>query len=94
MSNMSYCRFQNTLNDLRDCQDALEELATGDVEPLSPEELSAAKRLVTTCADILRLINDYDGDADDGEILEDERYERALDATNEEAADQYGNDDR
>ena len=24
--NMSYCRFRNTLNDLKDCQEALEEI--------------------------------------------------------------------
>lgn len=26
MSNMSYCRFRNTLSDLRDCQEALSEM--------------------------------------------------------------------
>ena len=27
MSNMSYCRFHNTLGDLQDCKDAIEEMA-------------------------------------------------------------------
>lgn len=27
MTNMSYCRFHNTLGDLRDCRDAIEEMA-------------------------------------------------------------------
>lgn len=45
MSNMSYCRFQNTLSDLRDCADALEE----DDEPLSSEEARAAIKLIEEC---------------------------------------------
>jgi hypothetical protein len=28
MSNMSYCRFQNTSRDLADCQEAMDETAT------------------------------------------------------------------
>lgn len=56
MSNMSYCRFQNTDSDLRDCQQALEQLLIGQEEPLSDEELEAAKRLVARCAAITNLI--------------------------------------
>lgn len=37
MSNMSYCRFQNTSSDVVDCLDALNEQ-----EPLSGEEYRAA----------------------------------------------------
>lgn len=55
MSNMSYCRFQNTSNDLSACQGALEELFEG-TKRLSPEELAAAKQLVETCADIVALV--------------------------------------
>lgn len=48
MSNMSYCRFRNTLTDLRDCQDALWD----DVGELSLEEKRAAKRLIEICQEI------------------------------------------
>ena len=44
MSNMSYCRFQNTLTDLRDCQNALFE-----GEELSEAEEKAKKRLIQVC---------------------------------------------
>jgi hypothetical protein len=47
MPNMSYCRFQNTLNDLRDCEEAL-----ADGDELSAEEARAAKKLLNLCADI------------------------------------------
>ena len=46
MSNMSYCRFQNTNNDLLDCYDWLGE---NDPSKLSEDELKAFKRLVKLC---------------------------------------------
>ena len=49
MSNMSYCRFQNTRLDLRDCKEALDD---GEFESLSGEELHAAKRLIAICQEI------------------------------------------
>ncbi len=42
MANMSYCRFQNTLSDLRDCMYALDQLEEHPKENLSPEEYLAA----------------------------------------------------
>lgn len=48
MSNMSYCRFQNTLADLEDCEKALCELIDSAKE-LSKEELWAARALVDVC---------------------------------------------
>lgn len=45
---MSHCRFQNTLMDLRDCRDALNEM-DGEFSDLSEEELSAMKRLIGVC---------------------------------------------
>jgi hypothetical protein len=54
---MSYCRFQNTLGDLYDCKEALEELDQDpDIARLSEDELRAAKALLQTCADIINLI--------------------------------------
>ncbi|KKN06893.1 hypothetical protein LCGC14_1072700 [marine sediment metagenome] len=46
MSNMGYCRFQNTLSDLRDCYDSM------DDNDLSEEEAKARKRLVKLCQEI------------------------------------------
>ena len=40
MANMPYCRFQNTLADLKDCRDALHERESFR-PPLSIEELDA-----------------------------------------------------
>jgi len=45
MSNMSYCRFQNTLNDLRDCWENME-------DDLSEDEEKAKERLIKLCVDI------------------------------------------
>ena len=39
MSNMSYCRFQNTVTDMRDCLDYLQ---NNGYEGLSVEEINAA----------------------------------------------------
>lgn len=66
MGNMSYCRFQNTLSDLRDCQGRLQELlefAGDDVEnedgELSRDELEAAKDLAYTCLQISESFAEY-----------------------------------
>lgn len=48
MSNMHYCRWQNTLNDLRDCAAALEERAA-----MSREERAAALATLQLCATML-----------------------------------------
>ena len=47
MSNMSYCRFENTLKDLRDCQ---ENIGEGD---LSEDEKRARKKLIEVCKQIV-----------------------------------------
>jgi hypothetical protein len=46
MSNMSYCRFSNTVGDLRDCYENM------DVGDLSEEETRARKRLIKLCGQI------------------------------------------
>jgi uncharacterized protein YjiS (DUF1127 family) len=58
MSNMSYCRFRNTLGDLNDCLDALEDIG-GDLSELGDEEAAAAKRLIEMCRQIA---DDYGSD--------------------------------
>lgn len=57
MSNMSYCRFQNTLGDLRDCLRTMQ----GEDEyyqvkkDLSDEEYQAMRTLIVTCQEIVDL---------------------------------------
>jgi len=62
MPNMSYCRFQNTLNDLRDCQEHIED------KDLSKDELQAKHTLIDLCIDIA-LDNGYQVDR---EIIEED----------------------
>ena len=45
MGNMSYCRFRNTLEDLRDCADNMD-------EPDSADEKAARLRLIKICRQI------------------------------------------
>jgi len=52
MSNMSYCRFENTVRDLKDCEDFV-----GD--QLSQDENEARKELIKTC---IRIAEDFTGD--------------------------------
>jgi len=49
MGNMSYCRFENTYGDLKDCYDALEEKS---LDELSEKEKKYAKKLIKMCKDI------------------------------------------
>jgi hypothetical protein len=58
MSNMSYCRFQNTLTDLGECQLALETLFVEGKGKLSRDEERAAIELVSMCAQIALLVNE------------------------------------
>lgn len=50
MANMSYCRFENTYPDLRDCYDAM-----GD-DDLSPSEAKNRKWIIELAKDI---VNEY-----------------------------------
>lgn len=52
--NMSYCRFQNTLSALRDCEQAM-----ADGDDLSEEEKKAKDRLIKIC---VRIAEDYGPD--------------------------------
>ena len=54
MPNMSYCRFENTLGDLLDCQEAL-------FEPCSEMESRHRKALIETCYLIAQDFTDEDG---------------------------------
>jgi hypothetical protein len=46
---MSYCRFRNTLEDLRDCEENLNDLDSPDI---SPEEKRAGEKLIALCKKI------------------------------------------
>ena len=61
MSNMSYCRFQNTLNDLKDCERVI------DSEGLSEDENDARGRLIYLCA---RILEGVGVSVEDGELKE------------------------
>lgn len=53
MANMSYCRFHNTLTDLYDCQNALEDFIKNDENVISSgEERRKAKKLIEVCREI------------------------------------------
>jgi hypothetical protein len=54
MSNMSYCRFRNTLHDLQDCYDNMDQ----DDSELSEEEREAREKLIVLCSEI---VSDYAG---------------------------------
>ena len=46
MANMGYCRFENTLGDLQDCQEHI-----GDYD-LSETEMSAREEMIRICVEI------------------------------------------
>ena len=46
MTNMSYCRFQNTLTDLRDCVEHMSE------DDMSDHELRARQSMIALCREI------------------------------------------
>ena len=66
MPNMSYCRFENTVNDMNDCLNAIEDREVND---LSDYELRALKdflelgqAIVDNEDEIQRIINEHNGD--------------------------------
>ena len=79
MANMSYCRFHNTLTDLFDCENALDDFLDNDENVISSDdERRKAKRLIQLCheiadrwepEDIDRKAEELDG-FDDGEDCE------------------------
>lgn len=59
MSNMSYCRFENTLGDLQDCVYALEAIDEGEAPPLSRTEARAAEQLLVLATDLAVRLSEY-----------------------------------
>ena len=65
MSNMSYCRFQNTLSDLHDCINDMQERANNDGldehgEALSSYEKEAMLSLYNLTTEIASVFSDED----------------------------------
>lgn len=63
MANMGYCRFQNTLQDLRDCREHITD------NGLDSDERKARERLVECCR---RIIKDYEDAGMDDDDEDDE----------------------
>lgn len=63
MSNMSYCRFENTARDLADCEEALSEMidAPADCGNVNSYEMAAAPRLFDSAANLLEMLADVMG---------------------------------
>lgn len=72
MANMSYCRFHNTLTDLYDCKDALEDFINNQENVIdSAEERRKAKQLIAVCKEIADNFEESDIDRQ-AEYLEQE----------------------
>lgn len=68
MPNMSYCRFENTLGDLEDCMNALEDGVLDNPE-LSESERESALQLIELCGDIY---GNFSKEAEEDEWEEDD----------------------
>ena len=69
MANMSYCRFQNTLQDLRDCYYNVESSLTG-------AEFHAREGLIELCKSIAEEFGDvnFSEERDEDDVDEEEYY--------------------
>lgn len=57
MSNMSYCRFENTSRDMEDC---LRAIIDGQTEDLNEYEARSLLRMMRQCEEILRWKDDVE----------------------------------
>lgn len=62
MSNMSYCRFRNTLRDLQDCADAI---SLGQWSDTSGEEKDAFVELLDLCKHIAQWYDENESEVAD-----------------------------
>jgi len=59
MSNMSYCRFENTYRDLLDCESAIEEaIEEGPDHDISKSEKEYRDKLIELCENIVNMADD------------------------------------
>ena len=75
MANMSYCRFENTLRDLRDCYN---NMGNGD---LSKSEFFARKQMIEMCVNIANqhedlLDEEFEEEEVEGMFIDDEEWEK------------------
>ena len=59
MGNIAYCRFRNTVPDLKDCLDNLDDLALGDE---NPEEARARKQLIKLCRRVVEVADQLEAE--------------------------------
>lgn len=83
--NMSYCQFENTLKNLEQCHDTLDEMVNDGGEKLSETELRYAKRLVDMCANIIELFEDTE--AARGLELKEIDFHEAMDEVQENCSE-------
>jgi hypothetical protein len=91
---MSYCRFQNTLQDLLDCKDQLELLLCGDPEVTRidcKDERRARIRLVETCFELVELFTSAGIDPDVADLQR--PIERVV-QENEDAVEAFAEEDQ
>ncbi len=56
MTNMSYCRFRNTVPDLQDCLHNLDDM---ELKSKNPEEAKARKQLIKLCREVVEIAEDF-----------------------------------
>lgn len=61
MANMSYCRFENTYLDMRDCVDFLHEMKSIDDLDLSKSEMEYCDRLYHLCYNYIEAMESMRG---------------------------------
>ncbi len=57
MSNMSYCRFENTSDDLQDCLDAIH---NGEAEDLNEYEQMGLRKILNIAKEIVDMADDIE----------------------------------
>lgn len=66
MANMSYCRFENTSNDLRDCIDAMQEAFDDNIsleqfkEDIGKYERYAFQQMLEYCENFIKIHSDWE----------------------------------
>ncbi len=83
MTNMSYCQFENTANDLQQVYDTMVE-GDGADSKLSVYEKAGKQRLIQLCQDILDLVENESFDDERNDDSEDTGSCYADDETREE----------
>lgn len=80
--NMSYCRFQNTESDFRDCLENLRSLDPEDKHPNTDDERRARRNIILNAVNLLQEV----GVEDLNDIHE---IERLIDALDQEPAEEF-----